>query len=388
MIVVIADDLTGAAELGGIGLNYQLNVEINTQIDLHSKADLVVIATDTRSMTKAEAMLETARVTTALAVLEPELIFKKVDSVLRGHIAEELQIMMQNLGYNSVLLVAANPKMGRTITNGRYLLYNTPLHLSSFASDPEFPARTSNVVELLGNKGIEVHSQKHDEAIETAGLIIGDAGHPEDLELWASIANIGMLLAGASGFFTALLDKRPTQNAIIASAKPRSFKNPMLIVSGTSFAKSREAIKKLKESGTAVSYMPAVVINKPSPDEADYELWRDEIIAFIKRSGKAIVAVNEDIVDPVQADAKDLRYKTAIVIKMVFDRITINELLIEGGSTASAILKLLCLYKLFPVEELATGVIRMQTENKPELYVTLKPGSYNWPQVVQPYSLY
>jgi len=73
---------------------------------------------------------------------------------------------------------------------------------------------------------------------------------------------------------------------------------------------------------------------------------------------------------------------------MVFDRLSINELLIEGGSTASAILKQLCLCRFFPVEELATGVIRMQTENKPELYITLKPGSYAWPQAVQPYSLY
>jgi uncharacterized protein YgbK (DUF1537 family) len=89
-----------------------------------------------------------------------------------------------------------------------------------------------------------------------------------------------------------------------------------------------------------------------------------------------------------KADAKSLRNKTAIAVKLVFDQLDIKELLIEGGSTASAILKQLCLYRFFPVEELATGVIRMQTDNKPELYVTLKPGSYSWPQSVQPYSLY
>ena len=124
------------------------------------------------------------------------------------------------------------------------------------------------------------------------------------------------------------------------------------------------------------------------PDEADYEQWCEEIVNHLKQSGRAILAVSNDMVEDTKAEAKDLRYKTAVVTKMVFDRADVKELMIEGGSTASAIFKQLDLYRFFPVEELATGVIRMQTENKPELYVTLKPGSYAWPQAVQPYSLY
>src|SRR5882757_10096749 len=44
MIAVIADDLTGAAELGGIGLRYGLSVEVNMDVNLSTKADLLVIA--------------------------------------------------------------------------------------------------------------------------------------------------------------------------------------------------------------------------------------------------------------------------------------------------------------------------------------------------------
>jgi len=388
MIVVIADDFTGAAELGGIGLRYQFRVEINTSVDLQSKADLFVIATDTRSMTKAEAERETEIVTKELAKLNPTWIFKKVDSVLRGYVAEELLVIIKKLNHSRALVVPANPALNRTITNGQYFLNGTPLHQSNFANDPEFPVKSSSVVEILSDKGIGVYSQKHNQVLQHEGLIVGDAATTEELRAWTEKINKNMLLAGASGFFTALLDTLVIPDTQSPPNKYRDFKEPMLIVSGTSFGRSREAIKKIKDNDGPVSYMPDAVMKKKMPDEADYEIWCSEIVEYIKTSGKAITAVSGDMVDYVQADGKDLRYKTAIVVKMVLDRLPINELLIEGGSTASAILKQLCLYKFFPVEELATGVIRMQTENKPELYITLKPGSYAWPQTVQPYSLY
>ncbi len=385
MIVVIADDFTGAAEIGGIGLKYKLHVEVNTDVNLRSNADLFVIATDTRSMSKEEAEHETELVVSKVAELNPTWIFKKIDSVLRGYVAEELHVIIEKLSHSRALVVPANPGLGRTVVNGEYLLNGLPLHQSSFANDPEFPVKNSSVVELMCDKGISVYSQKHSEILKHEGLIIGDVADIDDLKIWATKVNKNMLLAGGSGFFTALLDSLVIPDPIAKIMPPRPFTAPMLIISGTSFGQSRESIKKLKTVGQPVSYMPEAIITNTSPGDSDYNLWCDEIVNYIKTSGKAIIAIDHDI---AKADAKDLRLKTATIVQMVFERITINELLIEGGSTAAAILKALCLYRFFPVQELATGVIRMQTENKPDLYVTLKPGSYTWPQAVQAYSLY
>ena len=46
MMVVIADDLTGAAEIGGLALKYGLMAEITTTVNLHSRADLLIIDGD------------------------------------------------------------------------------------------------------------------------------------------------------------------------------------------------------------------------------------------------------------------------------------------------------------------------------------------------------
>ena len=79
MIVVIADDLTGAAELGGLGLKYGLKVEVATSVDGHSKADLLIVSTDTRSMEKQNAVDEMIKVTSLVKKMKRAMIYKKVD---------------------------------------------------------------------------------------------------------------------------------------------------------------------------------------------------------------------------------------------------------------------------------------------------------------------
>src|ERR1700733_8695520 len=109
MIAVIADDFTGAAELGGIGLRHGLVTEVSTTVNAATDADLLVIAADTRSKGLSVAVEEMGIIARQLKVLQPLWIFKKVDSVLRGHVVPEINVMMDVLGWPLALLVPANP---------------------------------------------------------------------------------------------------------------------------------------------------------------------------------------------------------------------------------------------------------------------------------------
>lgn len=286
------------------------------------------------------------------------------------------------------MLIPANPALGRTIINGEYLLSSGPLHLSNFSNDPEFPVKTSAVVEHLHQKGIHVYSQKHHETLQHEGIIVGDAASVDDLRAWADKVNKNMLIAGASGFFTALLDKLIIPDEQAKQKPPRVFKPPVLIVSGTAFSESSNSIAKLKQSGAPVSYMPPGIIESDTFDEEKYQSWCSEIVSDITTFGQAIIAIDPLSTGNELNQARTLREKTAIIVKMVFEQIDINELLIEGGSTSSAILKKLGISKIYPVEELAAGVIRMSNDEKPQLYITIKPGSYSWPHSIRQYSLY
>lgn len=390
MIAVIADDFTGAAELGGIGLRYGLQVEISTgvQIRLSSglspmggkPADLLIISADTRSMSEEEAGAEMERLTRALLPLNPVFLYKKVDSVLRGHVAAEMDAHMRVLGLEQALLIPANPKLERTIRDGRYFLKGKPIHESSFADDPEFAIRSSEVRDMV--RRVEASVLKTTDALPASGIVVGEVTSTADLAAWAERLEGQAFAAGASGFFTAVLDKLHAEN--LASKQPPLYSaltsgHPGLIVCGSTFEQSRDTIQKIHRKGGPVSYMPPRLAALEPDVEGDYERWAEEVVALIRNTGRAIVAVSPSSSVEGPRAARMLRERTARLVQKVLGRTTIRELFIEGGSTAYAILQQTGLHTFFPIEEMAAGVIRMRVGENPGLSVTVKPGSYTWP---------
>ena len=78
-MIVIADDITGAAEMAGIAHQHGLSVRLSIAGSLccdrgaAERTDVLVIATDTRSMTEEEAVHETLRITSQLSPLTSHL---------------------------------------------------------------------------------------------------------------------------------------------------------------------------------------------------------------------------------------------------------------------------------------------------------------------------
>jgi uncharacterized protein YgbK (DUF1537 family) len=386
MIVVIADDFTGAAEISGIALRFGLKAELCTEVR-PCKASVMVISADTRSMPKHHAVAKMASITGQVISLKPSLIYKKVDSALRGHITAEIKEHLTQLHLKRALLVAANPSHNRSVINGEYLLDNKPLHLSDFANDPEFPTRSSHVRDILENSILPVHIRKHhDHIVEEEGIIAGDVAGEHDLQAWAAKSYSNTLLCGGADFFEAMLTSmdlgsKTTNNTII------DIKEHVLVVSGTTYNQSVTAIANLKNAGKPVSYMPVEVANcNFDGNTAGYDEWCADIISQLKSGGKAIIAINKP--DVIHTNAAMLRTHMANVISAVFKQTSISELFIEGGSTAAAILSKLALTSFCPLNEFEPGVLRMRCNKHNGLHVTVKPGSYAWPRFLYNYTLY
>ncbi len=378
MVVVIADDFTGAAELGGIGLRYGLTVEIVTAIDKLSKADILVIATDTRSMPQEQAITVMTEITSKVASLKPALIFKKVDSVLRGHVVEELNVHLKHLDLKRALLVPANPGFGRTIANGQYFIHGEPIHLTSFANDPEFAIKSPLVYDMLRVKDGDIYLQTADKELPATGIVIGECITDHDLTLWAEKADSKTLMAGGAGLFNALLSSLNLPRVVQKETYNPQHDQPTLFVCGSTFDKSKNLVKQVKNNNGPVSYMPADIVNLAKPPEGLFEEWADEVAGFINQYNKAIVAINADSV--IAPTVVGLRDKKARLVENVFKKTNVKELLIEGGSTAAAIIKELNLTRFYPAQEFSMGVIRMKVAYNEDLFLTLKPGSYDWPQ--------
>jgi uncharacterized protein YgbK (DUF1537 family) len=379
MIAVIADDFTGAAEIGGIGLRRGLRVVIETAVKEPNGTDLLVVTSDTRSMIEAEAYAEINQITKKLVKLAPDYVFKKLDSVLRGNIVAELKAQMKECGIKRALVVAGNPHFNRIIKNGIYYVNGALLSETFFANDPQYPTTTSDVWEILGSdKDVKIVSVGSD--LPAEGVLIANVTNNEDLDLWVKKSEDDLLLAGGAGFFDVIINRDHPQ---IHAKKDIQYHlgKKTLFVFGSTYPKSDKFLKQLQSLGMYVSNMPDEIYYNNSYDDAIMDMWASNVKKELIDGRKIVVTI-----DQVPANGYDgskwIKEQIGVLIQKVISEVDIDDLLIEGGDTTSAILKLLGITKLEPFCELGHGVIQMRADKFPNMCITTKPGSYFWPEEI------
>ncbi|MBN2165165.1 MAG: four-carbon acid sugar kinase family protein [Marinilabiliaceae bacterium] len=381
MIAVIADDFTGAAEIGGIGIRHGLKVAIETDVVEHDDLDLLVIATDTRSMCAMDASKTIKTITAKLMLLQPDYIYKKLDSVLRGNVYAELVAQMEVMKLKKSVVVAANPIFKRTISNGEYFIDGEPLHHTHFSIDPDYPVASASVKDIIGFGQIPlITGAKAMDVLPREGIVVADVVDLDDLTNWCIQIDEKTMPAGASGFFNSFLQSK-------IDVKPQEldedvvFNEKALFVFGSSYPKDIDFEEKLKSKDILLSHMPEEIYFNKNYDTLWFDKWVDTIVDGILQYNKVVLAV------PYRTSAEEnigqrIKKCFAQIIIDVMKRVEINELLIEGGSTTSTILNLMGVKKLIPVQEFEVGIIRMAVAEYPNLFLTTKPGSYSWPEIV------
>ncbi len=380
MIAAIADDVTGAAEIAGIAWRYGLKAQVCTVFDASSDADLVVIDTDTRSATPAAARRAMEETALRLQSAGVSCCYKKVDSVLRGNVAVELETLARVLHKSRIILAPANPSKGRVIAEGRYLINRVPLHQTEFANDPEHPARSCLVADLLhAPTSCSVRVLKRSSYTGTEdGVIVAETQTPADLAQWADCVDEGTLAAGGSEFFRAILERRfpaGVSETLVSQAGPKWF------VCGSGSASSCQALAVARNSGLLVCPMPEASFQDPLAGESLTAQWADHTVSALAAHGCAISVIDR----PVKADARlalGLRTCMAGLVQQVVGRTRIQELFIEGGATARTILDRMGWNTLDVLGEYGLGVVRLAVRGKQSQIITLKPGSYPWPDGV------
>lgn len=378
MIVAIADDFTGAAEIAGIGLRYGLKVDIETKVISNSEADLLVIATDTRSLTVSEAQKELQQICSSLNKLKYEWIFKKTDSVLRGHIYDEILTLSKSLNIKKSLLVPANPLLGRTIKDGVYFINGRPLHESKFSNDPEYCLTNSNVKDILGNKP-HISILKPNQNIKKDGFFIGESQTIEDINIWAGKIKKDILPAGAANFFSTLLEIIGYKKQHRNNERPLEVGERKIFVCGSAYSRINDNTLKIIKKRSEVLPMPENIFNNPVSDNREALVWKDNIIGSLIINKTVVMEIDQPIIRNKKF-SKKLRDIISQVVNSIFEEITVDELLISGGATVYSIVENMEINKISPVEELAPGVIRSKVSDKYDFYLTIKPGSYKWPE--------
>jgi D-threonate/D-erythronate kinase len=384
MIVVIADDLTGAAELGAVGLRHGLQSELVTDAQTGVVADLVCVDTDSRSCTPAEAGRRAAAAAEVFQRAGATWIYKKVDSVLRGPVTAELEAVARQLGLDTVLLAPANPSLGRIIKHGRYFICGQPLHESEFAHDPEHPRTTSDVLGLLdiGNE-LPVCLRRLGEALPPSGIVVAEAETAADLQAWAARQAPGLLPAGGAEFFAALLDLAGCSLARPPAGLAASLNNGSeFFVCGSPSRSASEFVRTAREQGTPVFSLPEAVAGGADWPRAAVDTFAQPVAASLGSHPRVILNIGWPLVgQPARTEVPVTRLAQAA--EAVLRQATVGHAYLEGGATAAALFRRLGWSRFRVLNELAPGVATLTTPQAPSLRLTIKPGSYRWPDQVQ-----
>jgi uncharacterized protein YgbK (DUF1537 family) len=154
-MVVIADDLTGANDAGVQFAKQGLTVRVvlGTPVEDRGnhRTDVMVLDTDSRA-TQPDKAYESVRnagqIVKQLEEITP-LVFKKIDSTLRGNIGAEIDAAMAVFDVKWAAVVPAFPANGRITVGGWHLLNQVPIAESEISRDPRTPVHESVLPDLL-----------------------------------------------------------------------------------------------------------------------------------------------------------------------------------------------------------------------------------------------
>lgn len=383
MIAVIADDLTGAAEIAGLGWRHGLSAEILEPDQPVPRAELVVYNSDSRHCPSGEARRRVTRILQRLRQHKPDWLYKKVDSVLRGNVVPEIEAALKTMRWHRCLLVSANPDAGRTVRGGVYRIHGVPLDRTDFRNDPHHPRDSAKVLRLLGQpESISVNVLRQGSVPAADGVSVGEAESFEHVRHWAQMAAENALAAGGADFFRALLLMHGCtrrRDADRFRLYPR-FENGTrtLFVSGSLADSSLRFLNRCRSRGWPVFTMSPALLAARRNNPAAAAAWAQEITGALQSHPKVVAAIGVPLLPGKQTPLRLGRILTGTV-RLVLSAAQPELICVEGGETAARLMRRMA-WKRFHVEaELSTGVTMLRPRAQGSVLLVVKPGSYPWP---------
>jgi len=320
LVAIIADDLTGALDASapfaecGFSTCVAANPTFLKEV-INSDAQVIAVNTCSRHSMPRQAADVVENVAQHLKAHPNAILFKKIDSRLKGHIAAELEAALDGLGIGKAVICPAIPDMGRFVAGGKVQGSGIPEDLT--------------IVSVLGS--VAGHCR------------ISDAGTQADMDGIAKqvlASHAPILAVGARGLAWAFARCLATQNPGAQSLRsPFSLPRPIFFGIG-----SRDPIT-LTQVTTLKSALAPMTVEAPDgkmghPDS----LGGIGMAMFLMVEGAAMRSPVEAAQNFAEGFAEEVR------------RHCPRALVLSGGDTASAVL-----------EELGVGVLRVAGEVLPGL---------------------
>lgn len=407
-VLIIADDLTGAmdaaAQFAVRGLKTELLLKPDAKCG--QEAEVIVLDTETRNLSAAEAKERLQTVIKPWLPVPPErILFKKIDSTLRGNVGHELETLLEITNRKHAVVAPAFPANARIVVGGYILVGRVPLLRSYAGQDVYTPVRSSYLPELLKQqtskamtgialqqleKGKEVVRATFEEAwAEGREIIVCDTAEQEDLDLIVKSvqpSRDNVIWVGSAGLAQALADELAQDRTITVARTSPQLTGKTLILYGSPNQVCQDQILYLKE------HLPSVPI-KPIPaaivqGEKDQRKIINEYVTKLQQSDVFAMAVScSNLPLDLSAGTKvswAIRDFLATLAKRATAEAGVNNLVLSGGDTAWAVFERLDIAKVHLQTELLPGipVARATGQDGQELAVITKAGGFGPPDTL------
>ncbi len=327
-VLALADDLTGALEVGARFAAVGVNSAVAFAHQQPPEVAVLVLDTESRHLDDAAAygrMVSLARVARQKGV---RLLYKKTDSTLRGPIAAEFRAIVEAWAGTPLLYAPAYPSMGRTVRCGVLYVGDVPVDRTEFARDPLDPVRESSIPRLLEGAGAPVRVVRPGELVPCAdgGIWVVDGEAERDVEAAAAF------LAGAENWRLAAGPGALAGRLAVSLDLPRAAPAPWppvatcVVVNGSMTGVSAVQVRCAIEAG----WPPATPQSAPP--------------------GWSIFAAEP------QGRGLERARRLGGMVKEMAERARPDALFVIGGDTAAAVLEALGSPVVYPVGEIVPGV--------------------------------
>ncbi|MDP9456035.1 MAG: four-carbon acid sugar kinase family protein [Actinomycetota bacterium] len=355
LIAVIADDLTGAADTGVqlVRAGYRTAVAFRgSPLPPDGDMDAVAVETDSRSMPAGFAARRV--VEAAHAVRGADVVYKKIDSTLRGPVAAELSAALGATGREKAIVAPAFPAAGRTTKDGVQTVRGVPVHETEARNDPRTPVREGHLPTLLeevgpvASLGVDALGDRGAvrRALAGARCVVADVEDEADLEaLVRAVPDPSAVLwTGSAGLALAFGRVYPGPRADGPSRAHRPARCVLVVVGSLSGA-SRGQLRRLAEEHGAVP----VPVGRPGAMEEAVCAAREML-----REGRHAAVYSPE--DRGGADAGAVVEALAGVVKRLSEEGLFDALVLTGGDTAVGVARRLGASGIRLLGEVGAGI--------------------------------
>ncbi|MFH2076466.1 MAG: four-carbon acid sugar kinase family protein [Pseudomonadota bacterium] len=409
--LIIADDLTGGADAGvqfaKRGLKTLLvpfRGEDSLPLCTRPAQDVLVINTITRGLPPAEAVGTISTLLKNFAPGDFPILYKKIDSTLRGNIGAEIDAILADTALPLCFLAPSYPEQNRFLKAGIMMIGEKPVALTEVATDAASPVRESDVAGLLarqtslsigridlaalafGKEVLRLEVAKEQKAGRR--IIVFDAVSRQDL---AAIAEVALsmetvpLLAGSAGLAGEVARILAPARINAEPERQRTFRH-ILIIGGSASAVTHAQLQRLQDGGHHSFELPRDLVSGNGRAETEGRRKLARLLGGALAGGSAIFRTfterwtgNGDGAAPIPQRITDMMAGVALeALREAQVDAGDLALILTGGDTALGVLQLLDYQGIELDGELLEGIVRGNLRGGPwdGLTVVTKAGAF------------